>query len=455
MSSVPPFSSSPSHPLPPARPHRHDALTLRRLLWLRWGVLAGQGVILWLGHLFGMHLPVHTLLAIMALEGLVNLASMVRLQALQNKGQSVTDGELAAQLLFDLGALSALLYFTGGAINPFVPFYLPSLAIAAALLPWWQVAGLALLAFGAYSAMLFYYQPLHLHDPDSAVSAHLGGMWLNFIASAALLAGFVARLSGTLRQRDAELAAAREQLLRDERMEALGAQAASAAHEIGTPLATIAVVTGELRRDALDAVQSATAIGAYAVDLVMVEQQLALCKAALGRLQVSSASQAPVRLDDWLPGFARNWRLRHPQAELELAPPVASTTGGALVDAVAVGQILTILLDNAAQSYAVPRADAERVATVTPWIRLDHQIDDAALTLTVVDHGRGMPAALLAQLGRKPVPSASGGQGVGLFLAQSVAQRLGGGLAWHSAPGQGTRATLRVPLVSAHLEAQS
>lgn len=438
------------HPSPPPHrqqdrhPQRHDPLTLRRLLWLRWGVLAGQGVILWLGHALGMHLPVTTLLAIMALEGAVNLASMFRLHTLQKNGWQIADGELAAQLLFDVGALSALLYFTGGATNPFVSFYLPSLAIAAALLPWWQVAGLGLAAFAAYSVMLFHYQPLHLHDPDSAVSAHLGGMWLNFIASAALLAGFVARLSGTLRQRDAELAAAREQLLRDERMEALGAQAASAAHEIGTPLATIAVVTGELRRDAMDAAQSGTAIGRYAEDLVMVEQQLALCKAALGRLQGSGASQAPVRLDAWLPEFARNWRLRHPQAELELALPAAEPVGRVMVDAVAVGQILTILLDNAAQSYA--RRDDGRA--VAPWILLDGKADAAMLQLSVVDRGRGMSPALLAQLGRKPVLSASGGQGVGLFLAQSAAQRLGGALTWRSVPEQGTRAELRLPFAS-------
>lgn len=430
-------------------------MTLRRLLWLRWGVLAGQGVILWLGHALGMHLPVNTLLAILMVEGAVNLASMFRLHVLQKNGWQVADGELAAQLLFDVGALSALLYFTGGATNPFVSFYLPSLAIAAALLPWWQVAGLALVAFAAYSVMLFHYQPLHLHDPDSAVSAHLGGMWLNFIASAALLAGFVARLSGTLRQRDAELAAAREQLLRDERMEALGAQAASAAHEIGTPLATIAVVAGELRRDAMDATQSGTAIRAYAEDLVMVEQQLALCKAALGRLQVSGASQAPVRLADWLPEFARNWRLRHPQAELELALPesgAAGAAGNAMVDAVAVGQILTILLDNAAQSYVqsdVPNdVHHDDGRSGTPWLGLEVQADAVTLQLGVLDRGRGMSPGLLAQLGRKPVPSASGGQGVGLFLAQSAAQRLGGALTWRSVPEEGTRAELRLPLPS-------
>lgn len=416
-------------------PVRYDPLILRRLLWLRWGVLIGQVVVLWLGNVLGMHLPLGALLMILGLEAVVNLLSMVRVRMLQKKGRTIADVELAAQLLFDIGALSVLLYLTGGATNPFVSFYLPSLAIAAALLPWKRVAGLGLVAFVAYSFMLFYYQPLHLHDPDNAVSAHLGGMWLNFIASAVLLAGFVARLSSTLRQRDAELAAAREQLLRDARIDALGAQAASAAHEIGTPLATIAVVTGELRRDAEHAAHAHAPIGQYREDLQTIEQQLALCKAALGRLQLHGAPQVRSRLGAWLPEFARNWRLRHPHAELQVdAPDQLACT---LIDAVAVGQILTILLDNAAQSYD---ADSSRVR-----IALCAGIEGAMLYMRVTDDGRGISPEVLALLGRKPVSSTSAGQGVGLFLAQSAAQRLGGRIVWHSTRGVGTRAELCLP----------
>ena len=142
-----------------------------------------------------------------------------------------------------------------------------------------------------------YNVPLDLHNPDNAVNYHLAGMWLNFVVSAVMIAMFVARLSGVLRQREAQLNLAREQLLREARVEDLNGQAAAVAHEIGTPLATLAVIAGELRADASDEALGTTPIRSYLPDLQTVEQQLVLCRTTLARLREDSATLAPQRLD--------------------------------------------------------------------------------------------------------------------------------------------------------------
>lgn len=437
---------APPRPLPLSRPApdneagsgRHGLVALRRLFWLRWALLSGQALLLGMCEsVAGIALPYRPLLVLFVLQALFNLLTGVRLRQLGAHNAAPGDAELMGQMLVDLTALSAILFYTGGATNPFVSFYLPGLAIAAAILSWRQVFALAMYALACYSLLLVEYVPLNLHNPDNAINYHLAGMWLNFVAGAVMIAFFVARLSGTLRRRDAELNEAREQLLREARVEALNDQAAGVAHEIGTPLATLAVLAGELRADAADARLGATAISRYQADLETMEQQLALCRSILARLREDHETLAPVRIDAWLGTFAERWQLRHPQASL-----LASATPEAAalpVEAARVGQILTILLDNAARSQQDGMPLALAIAV---------EDDGAASTLAfrVTDHGAGIPPALRAQLGESPVASTHGGQGIGLYLAQSSARQMGGQLAWHDHPEGGTIAELRLPV---------
>ncbi len=420
---------------------RHGLVALRRLFWLRWALLAGEAFLLVsCESVAGIALPYRPLLVIFALQALFNVLTGVRLHQLGARNAAPGDAELMGQILVDLTALSALLFYTGGATNPFVSFYLPSLAIAAAILNWRQVFALAMYALACYSLLLLDYVPLNLHNPDNAINYHLAGMWLNFVASAVMIAFFVARLSGVLRRRDAELNEAREQLLREARVEALNAQAAGVAHEIGTPLATLAVLAGELRADAADPKRGATSVSAYLADLETMEQQLALCRSILARLREDHATLGPARIDTWLGAFAERWQLRHPQASL-----LASATPDAAalpVEAARVGQILTILLDNAARSQQAAGHDAPLALAIA----VDTTDTAPALSFRVTDHGAGIPPALRAQLGEAPVASTHGGQGIGLYLAQSSARQMGGRLAWHSPPESGTIAELRLPV---------
>ena len=426
-------------------PVRHNLMSLRRLFWLRWALMGGQSVLLVSCEaVAGVILPYSPLLAILSLQAVFNLLTGLRMRMHGGRGTMPSDAELMGQLMVDLTALSANLFFTGGATNPFVSFYLPGLAIAAAILPWRNVIALAVYAMACYSLMLIEYVPLNLRNPDNAVNYHLAGMWLNFVASATMIAVFVARLSGVLRQRDAELNLAREQLLRDARVEALNDQAAAVAHEIGTPLATLAVIAGELRADAADPRLGGTRVSAYLPDLQTMEQQLELCKSILARLRDDHETAAPQRIDAWLDGYVERWQLRHPHARLEAN--AIGETAALSVEAARVGQILTILLDNAARSQLA--AGHEQIP-LRLAISLENHGALPALTFRVTDRGLGIPPSQRARLGEAPVASIHGGQGIGVYLAQSAAQQMGGRLAWHDHHEGGTVAELRLPAPSA------
>jgi two-component system, sensor histidine kinase RegB len=405
-------------------------VNLGHLFWLRSLAIIGQLVTIAVVQIFvGVHLPLPAMLLVISLEVAFNALTWWRV----SRQRPESNLELFGQLWVDLGSLSALLFLSGGTTNPFVSLYLPSLAIAAAVLPWHLMLWLAAFAVACYAVLGFDSVPLNLDNPANLFDYYRAGMWVNFTVSVGLIAWFVARMSRALRQRDAALGDAQQRLLRDERAVALGVQAATVAHEIGTPLSTIAMLSEELR----DAARTDKGLAPYTADLDLLEQQMTLCTSALARLRSRAsapASRQPV--GEWLESFAQQWRLRHPHVKFEqLGTPPAEMN---LDDTVAVSQILTILLDNAARAS---RDHVTLAATLSlPGDRIQFEVCDA---------GPGIPASLRGSLGSMPVDSTQGGHGVGLYLAFSAAARLGGSIeltdARETRP-RGTRAVLRLPV---------
>ncbi|WP_207000110.1 ATP-binding protein [Trinickia mobilis] len=399
-------------------------VNLGHLFWLRCLAIIGQLVTISVVQIFfGVHLPLPAMLMVIALEVVFNALTWIRVA----RARPETNFELLGQLWVDLAALSALLFLSGGTTNPFVSLYLPSLAIAAAVLPWHLMVWLAVFAVCCYAALGFDSIPLNMDNPANLFDYYRAGMWVNFMVSVGLIAWFVARMSNGLRLRDAALAEAQQRLLRDERAVALGVQAATVAHEMGTPLSTIAMLSEELR----DAARSDSGLAPYSADLELLEQQMALCTSALARLR-SRALVASHRqtLDEWLESFAVQWRLRHPHVKFERIG--TAPTGVWLDDTVAVSQILTILLDNAA------RASRDRVTLAASSV-------NGKVEFEVCDSGPGIPPSLRATLGSMPVGSTQGGHGVGLYLAFTAAARLGGEIELADGKPHGTRAVLRLP----------
>jgi len=379
--------------------------------------------------LLDIELRLLPLFAVMSMLAVFSVWTWYRMR--QPRGAS--DLMLFIQLLVDICALSVMLYFSGGATNPFVSFYLPAVAVAAALLPWHQALLLSVLAIGAYSVLTNYFVPLHLGDADRAISYHLAGMWANFAFSAALITWFVAVLSRTVRQRDAQLALARERYLENDKLASLGIQAANAAHEMGTPLATMSIIASDLKSESEQA--NNAALHAYREDFATIESQIALCKTALDRMGKQTAlgvSDEPASAKHWLKRFSDEWRLRYPSVQFKLILPDEDVT---ITASISLAQILTTLLDNAAQA----------IATTGKSITLQLQSAAKHVLIEVIDDGAGIAPTLLPRLGYEPLKQSTNGRGIGLFLAFATARQIDATLELTQASPHGTCARLKIP----------
>lgn len=402
-------------------------LNLRRTVTLRWWLLAAVAIAVSSAPtLLDIPLPQLPMFAVAGLMAVFNAYLQRRARA----DDPVGTGELFGQLCVDLVALAILLYLSGGAANPLISLLLVPVAVAALSLPGALAAAVALLAVGLYSLLMWQFLPLSMGDAERATRLHLGGMWLTFVVSATMIAWFVARMTASIRERDDRLAAAHAQALRDERVVALGALAAGAAHELGTPLATIAVVVGELEREASpDAELSA--------DLALVREQVDICKGIISGMAARAGAVRPeqVEMQDagaWLQGVRARWHAMRPRAasRLELAgagPPPRIATEATLEQAV------VNLLNNAADA-----SDGE-IGIRLAW-------DASRLHIEIADHGPGFADDILRQAGRAALPARNGGAGIGLLLAFSAIERMGGRIVLDNLPDGGARAGIDLPL---------
>jgi two-component system sensor histidine kinase RegB len=348
----------------------------------------------------------------------------------------VTDAEFFAQLLLDVASLSALLYASGGATNPFVSYYLVPLSIAAAVLPWRYTASLALICIAAYSALLFVYVPLplfspamgeHQHHAASALNPHIFGMWCNFALSAALITYVVVRMANTLREQQRELNLRREQALHNEQLLAVATLAAGTAHELGTPLGTMTVLLDDMQTDD----------GELRADIELLKQQVQSCRSTLKKLVSTAETHQHQQFSNQpCDGFVREllerWHVVRPSAQFELH--IRADRAPAIRIDETLRQAIINLLDNAADTGSGP------VQLTLTW-------DRGFVTLHIRDHGPGIGFEIAEQLGKPFVTSKGKGLGLGLFLSHATIERCGGDIRLYNHPQGGTEAVLRLPVV--------
>lgn len=395
---------------------------LGRLLAVRVSLIAGWAAgIAWLHWGLAIRLPLFPMAAVLVLMSLFALSTAWRLRL----DVPATQMEFLAHLLADLTAFAVLVFFSGGATNPFVSLMLVPVIIASiSLRPRW-VWLLATVAGGYYALLLFYFQPLAVADPVAATAMHLAGMWFNFLISAALIAFFITRMHAALRARDLELADLRERQLRDERILALGTQAALAAHELATPLATIQTTAHELASEFANDPE----IGE---DCRLLERQAQACKAILTQLAARAQGSRPVSqaLDAWLHALIERWQVLRPDAHVTTRLPADSRPFRAPDG---LEQAILNVLNNAADA-------AHDVVEFS--VEAGHDL----LQIEIADRGPGFSPEQKAQAGRvlfsgKP----GGGWGMGLALTHATLERLGGSLTLTEREGGGTRVRIQLP----------
>ena len=363
------------------------------LLVVRGALILGEAVLLGLAVLLlAARLPWEPLMVLVGLH-LILLA-----WGILGRHQGLSQIETLLHLSVDAALIGGLVYFTGGYANPFISLLLVPLILGAVLLPLRLAWALAAWVGCLYTLLMSYYQPLALGvSPEAAVHLHLQGMWLNFLLTAVMVAAFTGALAAVLRRREADLARAREQRLRDEQLFALGLQAASAAHDLATPLASVRLTLDDLRQDFSGDVDLSPPLDLMAGQLLRVEAVLArLGQAARSRETVAGP---PMAGREWLARTLERWGLLHPDVHVSLQAPddLPSVEDDPVLEAV-----LLTLLNNAQE--ASPGQVALQAFVVGDMLRLE-----------VADRGPGM--------GAKP-----SGWGVGVELAQAALERVGGRL---------------------------
>lgn len=422
-------SSSPSH-----------AITLRWLLRLRWVAVAGQlAAMLVSWQVLHLDLPWMPLLGLIALVAFSN--SMLLDQ--QHRPQHQSDRYLFFVLSADIVLLTAMLYLTGGAHNPFSSFYLLFVALAAMALPGAWLAAAVALCLAGYAVVHTWFVPLQ--GPDGVVETgcssyklHLHGMAVAMVLTAVGIAVFVHRLQRAWRDQQQELEAARRREEETIRFASLATLAAGVAHELGSPLGTIAVASSELESalgsdDPPDAARKE-----WLADAHLIRTEVDRCRAILNRLhqQTTSGLGEAARhcTGEEVARKVRDRLSAEENARVEIpAPPSAARW---LLPVEPVLQALVVLVRNALEASPPGMP-----------VLLEIVSDEGAAVFRVSDHGTGMTEEVRRRAG-EPFFSTKAphqGMGLGLYLVRTLAQRLQGSLMHEENPEGGTRAILRLP----------
>jgi two-component system sensor histidine kinase RegB len=409
-------------------------ITLSWLLRLRWGAVAGQTLTVAASALvLGLALPVGPLLATIGVTVLTNLALA---RWLSRPAPEAPPQLIASVLVLDTLLLTILLLLTGGPANPFGALYLVHVTLAAVTLGarWgWAVMALSSACFLLLFAVHVPLEGLERTDA-SAWGLHLAGTWVAYVVAATVTAYFVSRIASELQRRDGALAEAQARVARTEKLASLTTLAAGAAHELGTPLGTIAVVARELERSA-----ERLSLGpSVTEDLRLIREQVERCRLIL----VQMSAKAGEAMGE-TPG-----PLEIAALVAEVRTGLGAERAGRLDVAVAAG-LERVLAPRQALAHVLTSLARNAFDASGPGGRVSLEVvaHEEGVRFAVRDEGHGMPPEVLSRAGdpfftTKP---AGRGTGLGVFLARAFAEQLGGRLVLVSEVSKGTIASLELP----------
>lgn len=356
-------------------------------------------------------LPASSIAMVLAVYAAVTAATWQR----SRTQVPITDNEFFGHLLADILFFSLLLYFSGGASNPFISYYLIPISIAAITQPRRYSIFIAVAALGAYSLLLKYYMPISAlapshHHGGGDNSLHILGMWANFAISAGIIIYFISRMASALKIQQQEIALQREAQLRDEQLLAVGTLAAGTAHELGTPLNTMKLLVDEMIIDSADMSDPS-----LLDDLSLLNQQIDQCKTTLKQLlttaEESQSNQLEVQsVKTYFVTVLERWQLMRPTLKTTIR--YLDCPDSYAVFHPTIAQSILNLLNNAAD------------ASATVDVEISWNSDTA--TIEIRDYGAGLDPEKMDSLGEAFVTDKADGLGLGLFLSQATLTRFGG-----------------------------
>jgi len=378
---------------------------------------------------FDIPLPLPQMALVLVFLAALNAASLFRLRF----DVGVSNTTLFFSLLLDVAALTVQLYLSGGAKNPFVSLYLLQVTLGAVLLEIWSTWTLAAIAAGCFVWLTVFHQDIFQEYRGDFARLYIQGTFVCFLLSASLLILFINRINRNLHERDARLASLREQSAEEDHIVRMGLLASGAAHELGTPFATISVILNDWQH-----MPELQRVPELAQEIAEMQSQLERCKGIVSGILLSSGEARGegtlhTTVYAFLDDLVSEWEESRPQAKLDYENEFGKDE--AIVPDTALKQVIFNLLDNAFE--ASPKEVKVRVKR-----------DDARLVVVVSDAGPGFSPEMLQAFG-KPYQSSKGrpGRGLGLFLVVNVVRKLGGVVTAENGP-QGAIVTLTLPLAS-------
>jgi two-component system sensor histidine kinase RegB len=397
-------------------------VNIQWLARLRWTEIAGQAAtVLVAQFLLGGTLPIAQLLIVVGVGLITNIAIELyffgdrRQRGASAQPRPVHEWQVALVMMIDIAILTALLYWTGGPDNPFGFLYVVQIALAAVLVRAMWTWILVALAFVGFGILVLVHHPLELPDQSRVL-----GAWGALGVASAFVVYFLLRITGALAEREAELTTARGLAARQERLASLATMAAGAAHELSTPLGTVALAAKELER-ALTKVGGFPEYAALADDARLIREQVGRCRSILDQMaqgagtigeSVTTCTVAQL-IDETLTGARAA-----PAVLREIAGEVATST--LRLPPRAVSQALRSLVTNAQD------ASPAGTSVVIAVRRTDHKI-----AIAIRDRGAGMPDDVKQRAGEPffTTKAPGRGMGLGLFLARAVIEGVGGTMA--------------------------
>lgn len=409
-------------------------LRLDTITTVRWIGVAGQALaLLAVGALLGFHAPFLFCSVLIGFSAAVNLG----VSLVGRRGRAASSIEASVQLGFDIVQLAALLYLTGGTANPFALLLIAPVTLGASSLPWRYAAALAGLAIAAAAALAVWSWPLPWAPAGGfvpPVTYRLGGA-VAIATGVAFTAGYAWMAARQSARMELALHVTQAVLAREQRLSALGGLAAAAAHELGTPLATISVVAKELAREGPEAVRE---------DARLLLSQTERCREILRRLTEAPEAEDAVHARMSLLQLLNEVIEPHMDAPVRVEAVVTGAPGAPAPYIRRMPEVLramTSLVDN-----AVDFAASDVLVTA--------RFDQDTISMEVRDDGPGFAPDILGKLGQPYItsrPSGEGsrshhsGMGLGFFIAKTLLERTGARLEFKNGKGGGAIVAARWP----------